>query len=267
MSAQEVEGQVDGIGHALDADPARVRPRSGRSNVSREHACAVACAILPASCEAHRRAAPCRQEQADAWPERKRWRRGVDLAPGTWPTGRRRRDAGACPSDRPGAVGRQDQRRTPGRRTRGLHTPALACSTSSATSPGRTQWRHRPRQASMSLVSGASCWQMVGGMVADDVDHRRARAPRVVHVGKAVGSPAPRCSSVAAGLSAIRRVAIGGAGHHALEQARARSASAACGRARRRTAFRTCRGWRSRRRPHWPAACRTAIGSVHRMLQ
>ena len=89
---------------------------------------------------------------------------------------------------------------------------------------------------------------VVRGVVADHVDDRGVRAARVVQVREAVARPGPRCSSVAAGLSAMRAVAVGRAGHDALEQRQHARASPARRRARRRSASRRCPGWRSRRR-------------------
>ena len=51
----------------------------------------------------------------------------------------------------------------------------------------RTQSDNGRATPSMSEVSGASYCSVVGRVVADDVDHRRVGAPRVVHVGEAVG--------------------------------------------------------------------------------
>ena len=45
---------------------------------------------------------------------------------------------------------------------------------------------------------------VVGGLVADDVDHGRRGAARVVQVGEPLARPGPQCSSVAAGLPAMR---------------------------------------------------------------
>ena len=60
---------------------------------------------------------------------------------------------------------------------------------------------------------------MVGRVVADDVDHRRLRAPRVVQIGEAVGEARPAVQQRGRRLLRHARVAVGRAGRDALEQA------------------------------------------------
>ena len=60
---------------------------------------------------------------------------------------------------------------------------------------------------------------LVGGAVlADDVDHRAARAPRVVDVGEAVGEARPEMQQGRGGLAGHAGIAVGGTGDDALEQ-------------------------------------------------
>ena len=60
---------------------------------------------------------------------------------------------------------------------------------------------------------------MVGRLVAHDVDDRRLRAPGVVQVGEPVGEARAAVQQRRRRLARHARVAIGCAGHHALEQA------------------------------------------------
>ena len=60
--------------------------------------------------------------------------------------------------------------------------------------------------------------RVVGGMVADDVDHRHLALARVVQVGQAVAQAAAQVQERGGGLVGHARVAVGRAGGHALEQ-------------------------------------------------
>src|SRR5215203_5944131 len=59
---------------------------------------------------------------------------------------------------------------------------------------------------------------VVGGMVADDVDHWCVGASGVVHVGQPVGESGPQVQKGRGGLVRHARVAVGRARHNALEQ-------------------------------------------------
>ena len=85
---------------------------------------------------------------------------------------------------------------------------------------------------------------MIGRVVADDVDDRRARAARVVQIGEPVARGRARdAASVAAGL--VRHPAHSRRPRRSPRPRTGRgcSASPRPGRARRRNAFPTCRDW------------------------
>ena len=60
---------------------------------------------------------------------------------------------------------------------------------------------------------------MVGGIGADDVDHRRVGTARVVKIREAVGEAAAHVQQRERGFTRHARIAIGRAGHHVLFQA------------------------------------------------
>ena len=60
--------------------------------------------------------------------------------------------------------------------------------------------------------------KMVGGMVADDIDHRNAGAPGIVQVGEPVCQSRPRMKQRRGRAAGHPRVTIGSACHHALEK-------------------------------------------------
>ena len=64
---------------------------------------------------------------------------------------------------------------------------------------------------------------VIGGVVADDVDHRGRGAAGVVQVGAAVGIAGPEVQQGAGRLAGDAAVAVGGAGGDALEQAEHRA--------------------------------------------
>ena len=80
-------------------------------------------------------------------------------------------------------------------------------------------------------------------------------AARVVQVGEAVGEARPAMQQRRGRLAGHARVAVGGAGHHALEQSEHAAHARARGRVRRRSASPTCRGCRSRYRRRCSAGC------------
>ena len=60
---------------------------------------------------------------------------------------------------------------------------------------------------------------VIGRLVADDVDDRGRGAAGVVQIGQAVGEAGTAVQQRRGGLAGHPRVAVGGAGHHAFEQA------------------------------------------------
>ena len=104
--------------------------------------------------------------------------------------------------------------------------------------------------------------EMPGRVLADDVDDAGTRSARLCRLARPLARPGPRCSSVEAGRSGHPVEAVGGAGHHALEQAE-NAAHAAPGRAPRRNASPTCRGWRSNDRRHRQAGSDETFCAVH----
>ena len=102
-----------------------------------------------------------------------------------------------------------------------------ACTATAASAPTvadeeavRTQAEAPRAQPSVSAVSGASLRAVIGRLIADDVDDRRLRAARVVQIGEAVGETWPAMQQRRCRLAGHAGIAIGRAGHHALEQAK-----------------------------------------------
>jgi len=60
---------------------------------------------------------------------------------------------------------------------------------------------------------------MVGGVLADDVDDAGIRLLGVVEIGKAVGQPRAEMQQRRSRCPLHAKIAVGGAGHYALEQA------------------------------------------------
>lgn len=79
--------------------------------------------------------------------------------------------------------------------------------------------RHRARHAFDIAGQRRVVLHVVGGVVADDVDHRRARALGVVQVGQAVAQARAQVQQRGGRLVGHARIAIGRARHHAFEQA------------------------------------------------
>ena len=90
--------------------------------------------------------------------------------------------------------------------------------------------------------------QVVGRVIADDVDDRRRRAPRVVQVGEAVGESRAEVQQRDRRLAGHAPVTVRGAGHHALEQAQHRAHAAHRVQRGDEVHFRGARDWRSRPR-------------------
>jgi hypothetical protein len=78
--------------------------------------------------------------------------------------------------------------------------------------------RRRPRQSLDVRGQRRVVLPVIGRMVADDVDHARSRLVGVVNVCQPVGQPRPQMQQGGGGLVAHPVVAVGGAGHHPLEQ-------------------------------------------------
>ena len=104
------------------------------------------------------------------------------------------------------------RRRRAGSASRCRRAPTRAACTARAASPATSlalfdlvdPGRNRTGEAGDIGGQQRVILQMVGRVIADDVDDRRRRAAGVVQIGEAVGQPGPRCSSVAAGLPAMR---------------------------------------------------------------
>ena len=95
---------------------------------------------------------------------------------------------------------------------------AASAPTSDACRDVRTQPETPRAQPSVSAVSGASSgrWNVAWSPTQFSSGDPARRA--LCRLARPFASPGPQCSSVAAGLPAMRRIAVGGAGHHALEQ-------------------------------------------------
>ena len=120
----------------------------------------------------------------------------------------------------PGGVGRQDQRRDPPRRRArfrdrfgrdGGH--CLGCRR--ALHP----MRHRLRQTFDIGGQRRVIGEMIGRVIADDIDHRRIAALGVVDIGETVGETGSCVQQGSCRLVGHARIAVGRARDHALEQA------------------------------------------------
>ena len=128
--------------------------------------------------------------------------RGLARWPAADPPAGARRARLACLA--PGEIGGHNQgRHFPG-------GPSAAATAADAASPMPTA-RQRPHPArnwareSLDIGrQGSVVAQVLRGMLAHDVDYRRARLARVVEIRSALARPGPRCSRVAAGLPAMR---------------------------------------------------------------
>ena len=101
-----------------------------------------------------------------------------------------------------------------------------ACTAAAASAPTvrtsievRTQPETPRAHPSVSAVSGGSKRAVIGRLVADDVDDRCGGAACVVQVGQAVGEAGAAMQQCRGRFAGHAGVAVGGAGHHALEQA------------------------------------------------
>ena len=217
---EEFQRDVDGVGHPVDGDPpgaaldARVRglrqkPRPGRGGDA---------SGVVEICGAQR--PPGHEEGGGLAGAQDRGgaadRVGVDGL-GHGESRRRRRAARRLA---PGDVGRQDQGRDlprgvtrGGDRVGGVRRHRGGARTHPH--PVREGPCHRLDVGGQRRVIG----MMVGGVVADDVDHRRVAAPGVVQIGEPVREPGPEMQQRRGGLVGHAGIAVGGAGHRALGEA------------------------------------------------
>ena len=132
----------------------------------------------------------------------------------------------------PGGVGGQDEGRDPARRgARGGHRfGAVGCHRQSARR-GAQPFRIGARDALDVGVERGVILLVVGRVVADHVDDRRARAARIVQIGEAVAEPRCQMKQRRGRLLRHAAIAVGGAGDDALEQARTQRISATRSRA------------------------------------
>ncbi len=119
----------------------------------------------------------------------------------------------------PGGIGWQDQRcDTPGSGSR--LRDGLRCITGNMVGVlhPADPVRHGTRQALDVAGQRRVVFQVIGCVIADDVDDRRAGAPGVVQIGQAVGQARAQVQQRRRRLFRHPGVAVGGAGHHAFEQ-------------------------------------------------
>ena len=115
----------------------------------------------------------------------------------------------------PGGVRRQDQRGDlPGCGVRSLHCGCAVRAYTRGGGAGAHPVRHRACKALGIGGERRIERPVVARLVTDDIDHRRMRAARVVHVGDAVGEARPAMEQRRGGLAGHARVAVGAAGHH-----------------------------------------------------
>ena len=120
----------------------------------------------------------------------------------------------------PRGVGRQDQgcdlrRRAARRGNGGSAVTGDRFGVRRSPNPGR----HRPRQALDVGGQRRIVFDVVGGMLADDVDDAGIGLLGVVQIGKAVGEPGAEMQQRRGRRALHAEIAVGGPGHHALEQA------------------------------------------------
>ena len=122
----------------------------------------------------------------------------------------------------PGMIGRDDHRRdSPAPRHRHCHRSRLRQVALGAR--GAHPVGHRPGHRRRVGGQRRVVMEVVGRVVADQVDDRRPRTPRVVEVGEPVAEPRPMMEQGHRGAIGHARVAVGGAGHDPLEQAEDRA--------------------------------------------
>ena len=120
----------------------------------------------------------------------------------------------------PGGIGRQDQgcdlrRRAFGRGDRGCAISGNGFRIRRGPHPGG----HRPRQPLDVGGQRGVVADVIGRVLADDVDDAGVGLLGVVQIGQAVGEAGPEMQKRRSGCALHAVIAVGGAGHHALEQA------------------------------------------------
>ncbi len=120
----------------------------------------------------------------------------------------------------PGGVGGQDQGRDLTRRgPRGLDRGGAVGGDVLGRRRGLHPVRDRPRQPLDVGGQRSVVGDVIGGMLAHHVDHAGVRLAGVVQVGEAVGEAGTEVQQGRGRLARHAPVAVGRAGHHALEQA------------------------------------------------
>jgi hypothetical protein len=119
----------------------------------------------------------------------------------------------------PGGVSGQDQ----GRNTRQGHGRLIGCGRIRPDALGignpPDPVRHRLGEALDIARQRCIMLEMIGGVIADHVDHRRMGASCIVEIGEPVGETGSQMQESGGRLVSHSGVAIGGAGDHALEKA------------------------------------------------
>src|SRR6476660_5330240 len=109
-----------------------------------------------------------------------------------------------------GYVSRQDQRgNLTGRtfcRLHGVYTVAAKCSR--ALRRAYEAWRHISRDSFDVRLKLRVVWDMIGRVVADDVDDRNLALAGIVQVGESIAEPASQMQQRGGGLAGHARVAI-----------------------------------------------------------
>ena len=130
---------------------------------------------------------------------------------------RHRRDAGTL---FPGGVGRRDQRGDLARRgARGGNRVGGIAGDGGGAGGGLHPVRIRLCRAFDIGGQRGVILHVIGGMLADDVDHRAARLLGVVQIGDAVAQPRPEMQQRRGRLVGHAGIAVRRTGRHALEQA------------------------------------------------
>ena len=120
----------------------------------------------------------------------------------------------------PGGIGRQDQGRDLRRRALGGGNRGGAIGGDGLRiRRGAHPFRHRPRQALDIGSQRRVVADVIGRVLADDIDDAGMRLLGVVQVGKAVGEAGPEMQQRRGRRALHAEIAVGRARHHALEQA------------------------------------------------
>ena len=119
----------------------------------------------------------------------------------------------------PGGVGGQDQGRDlAGRGARRRHRRGAIGGDIGGAGRGLQPFRIGARDPLDIGVERRVVALVIGRVVADDIDDRRARAAGVVEIGQPIAEPGGEMEQRAGRRAGHARIAVGGAGHHALEQ-------------------------------------------------